>query len=407
MLRQRTVIVTLLLLLWTGFLAGCGNTLPDCTDPLGCVTVRPNQPLQIGYLLPLSGPASVLGEDLLRGIELAVADRNGELMGHPISLQAGDDGCSAAVGQRSLSLMLADDAVLGIIGPGCSDVARTLLPAINNAGVLTISPSATAADLMEDTAAPPFFFRTAPSRLTQARVAAEFAYTELGLRTAVTLQDGSETARTLQQQFAQSFQQLGGRILFQGSLSAGESNVSDVLTALLAEQPDVLYAPVFAPEANHIVNRLAELNHPTILIGADTVWDPMFPLSAGTAVDGMYLTATAVTGASYDAFVTRYQVTFGTEPSGPYHAHAYDATALMLTAIELAAVENNNGGLMLGRQALRDALLRIVNFEGETGLLACNEAGQCAAPTVGVYQMTVAEANGRNWPPPLVWMPEP
>ncbi|HID33945.1 MAG TPA: hypothetical protein EYP25_05130, partial [Anaerolineae bacterium] len=39
-----------------------------CDDPLGCVTIGPDDPVRIGYALVLSGPNESLGVDSRRGI---------------------------------------------------------------------------------------------------------------------------------------------------------------------------------------------------------------------------------------------------------------------------------------------------------------------------------------------------
>ncbi len=61
-----------------------------CTDPLGCVEIAAGDPIKIGYALVTAGPNSSLGEDSVRGIEIAVDDMGGEIMGHPIEI-VGED----------------------------------------------------------------------------------------------------------------------------------------------------------------------------------------------------------------------------------------------------------------------------------------------------------------------------
>ena len=122
----------------------CRDVLPDCQDPLGCVTIRPNDSIQIATMLSLSGNTAVIGEDALRGIELAVAEREGKLLNHDIELLGFDSGCNQRLGGRAAESIAGNESVLGIIGPTCSDVARTVIPIVNEAGQLLISPSATA-----------------------------------------------------------------------------------------------------------------------------------------------------------------------------------------------------------------------------------------------------------------------
>ena len=72
----------------------------ECTDPIGCITVAPGDPIVIASALVISGPNIELGTDSQRGVEIAIAMRP-EVLGHPVELQAEDDGCSAEGGQAA------------------------------------------------------------------------------------------------------------------------------------------------------------------------------------------------------------------------------------------------------------------------------------------------------------------
>ena len=78
---KKLSVVSLLLLL-TLVAAACGPTQQpfECTDPLGCVTIAPGDPVRIGYALVIAGPNESLGVDSRRGIEIAIDDHNGELL---------------------------------------------------------------------------------------------------------------------------------------------------------------------------------------------------------------------------------------------------------------------------------------------------------------------------------------
>ena len=97
-------------------------------------------------------------------------------------------------------------------------------------------------------------------------------------------------------------------------------------------------------------------------------------------------------------FVPKYLEMFGTEPISIFHAHAYDAIGLLLTAIEGVAVVDADGTLHIGRQALRDFLYSVVDYPGLTGSLTCSEYGDCADPVIAVYQYHVGE-----YPPERIW----
>ncbi len=52
-------------------------------DKIGVVKIKPGDPIRIGVWFVVAGPDASLGEDTKRGVELAVDDKKGKLLGHP------------------------------------------------------------------------------------------------------------------------------------------------------------------------------------------------------------------------------------------------------------------------------------------------------------------------------------
>jgi len=121
---------------------------------------------------------------------------------------------------------------------------------------------------------------------------------------------------------------------------------------------------------------------------------------------GMFLSGPYVTGQAYDDFLAKWDAKYGGAPPSGFHAHAYDATNMLLDAIAEVAVVGDDGTILVPRGALRDALTATAGFEGITGTLTCNENGDCATgEALGVFELTDAEVTGGNWPPAAVWTP--
>jgi len=93
----------------------------------------------------------------------------------------------------------------------------------------------------------------------------------------------------------------------------------------------------------------------------------------------------------YDRLLATYQEKYGTDPTAPFHAHAYDATTMVLDAIKKVAVVEDDGTLHIGRQALVDELFSTSGYTGITGTLTCDEYGDCADPKIAVNQVQDAE----------------
>jgi branched-chain amino acid transport system substrate-binding protein len=383
----------------------------ECTDAIGCVDIAPGEPIHIAYALTVSGATASLGEDSKGAIEIAVADRGGELLGHPLELTGEDTLCNAEGGQAAGTKISADATILGVIGTNCSSEARAAMPLISQAGMVMISPSNTNPDLT-DPSHPDHhagYFRTAHNDLFQGRVAAEFAYNELGVRKAATIHDGSPYAESLQRVFAEVFAELGGEVTAQEAINVGDTDMKPVLTSIASGAPEIIYFPIFEPEGNLIAAQSREVAglETVILMGADGLFADTFPEATGSAADGMYLSGpyVDVNDAAYGEFLAKWADQIGGVPPSGFHAHAYDASNMLLNGIEAVAVVDADGTVHVGRQALRDYLYGLTDYDGLTGNLTCNENGDCATgEALGVFKLSQAEVDGA-WPPPVFWQP--
>ena len=382
----------------------------ECTDAIGCVDVAPGDPIHMAYALTVSGATATLGEDSRGAIEIAIDDVGGELLGHPITLTGEDTLCNAEGGQAAGTKLAADPTIVGIIGTNCSSEARAAMPLISQAGMVMMSPSNTNPDLTNPDHPDhwPGYFRTAHNDIFQGAVAAQFAYNELGLRTAATIHDGSPYAESLQQVFADNFTELGGTITAQEAVNVGDTDMTGVLTSIAADAPAILYFPIFEPEGGFIADQADGTPglEDTILMGADGLLADTFPENAGAAGVGMYLSGPYVAGAEYDAFLAKWTAKFGGVPPSGFHAMAYDATNILFQSIEAVAVVDADGTVHIGRQALRDYMHSITGFPGLTGNLTCDANGDCATgEALGVFVLSDAEVTGGNWPPEVFWTP--
>jgi branched-chain amino acid transport system substrate-binding protein len=376
-----------------------------CTDPIGCVKIGPTDPIHIAYLLVVAGPNSALGIDSRNGIEIAIDDAGGKILGHDIKFDGEDGGCSADGGQAAGTKLAADPTIVAVMGTSCSSEARAAEPLLSAAGFVTMSSSNTAPDLTDPTNPNhyPGYFRTAHNDVIQGAAAADFAYNFLGVRKAATIHDGSLYADKLQGVFADNFTKLGGTVTLQTSVTIGQTDMSSVLADIAAGSPELIYFPIFLPEGAFLIDQAKTtpgLENVT-LMGADGLYSPDVMQTAGASVEGFLVSSPLVQGPAYDAFVAKYVAKFGEQPINIFHAHAYDGFNIIKAAIEKVAVQEADGTLYIPRQGLRDAVAATKDFQGLTGVLTCNVDGDCANPIIGVYEYHAGE-----YPPTLIWPTE-
>ncbi|MGD8624687.1 MAG: branched-chain amino acid ABC transporter substrate-binding protein [Anaerolineae bacterium] len=394
-MKKAFALLTIVMIL-TAALAACGPAAQfECTDEIGCVDIPPDDPIRIGYALVLSGANETLGIDSSRGVEIATEDQ-GQVLGHDIELVGEDSECSAEGGQKALTKLVSDPSLIGIIGTNCSSAGEPASKIASDAGMVLISPSNTAPSLTDpDQTWNPGYLRSCHNDKVQGAAMAEFAYNELGVRKAATIHDGSPYAEQLQQVFADTFVQMGGEITTQEAVNVGDTDMRPVLTKIAATEPEFIYYPIFIAEGGHITTQAKEVAglEDTILSGADGMISPDFVSAAGEAAEGMYISGPdlAFDNPKGQAFLATHLEKYGEEPLSAFHAHAYDGTMMLFAAIEKVAVQDDDGTLHIGRQALRDALYATSDFEGITGTLNCNEYGDCADPLITVNQIQNGE----------------
>jgi len=375
-----------------------------CSDPLGCVTIGTGASIHIAYALVTEGPNSSLGIDSRNGVEIAIDDSGGQILGHNIQFDGQNDGCSPEGGLAAGTALAADPSIVAVIGTSCTGAARTAMPLLSAAGFVMVSPSNTAPDLTEagNPNNYPGYLRTSWSDKVQGATAAQFAWEYLGITTAATIRDGSGYADYLRQAFADEFTNLGGTITAQKIIDPGQTDMSAMLTSIAAGAPELLYFPVFMPAGGYIISQARHTAglESAYLMGADSLYTLDVVTATGGDVEGFMATCPDFTkfGAAYtNTFLPAYRAKFG-EPTSAFHAHAYDAFMLIKAAIQQVAVVDLDGTIQIGRQALRDAMYGTVNFAGLTGNLTCSATGDCADPHIAVYEYHTGQ-----FPPEYIW----
>ncbi|GMR02809.1 MAG: branched-chain amino acid ABC transporter substrate-binding protein [Acidimicrobiia bacterium] len=374
-----------------------GGGAPEA-GPLGAVTVAPGEDIQIRSVEAISGDVAFLGVPNQRGTELAITDY-GPIKGHNVTIGTPlDDLCSAEGGQAAGQTVASDEQVVGVIGTSCSGAATAMSPLISQAGMVMISPSNTSPALTSDLAGTPGenynpgYYRTAHNDLFQGAAVAEFVFNQLKLTKAAAIHDGDPYTNGLATAFKNAFEKLGGEIVAFTAVNKGDTDMTGVLTEVAQAGPEVIYFPIFMPEGGFIaqqVGAVAGLEN-VVLIGADGLLTDNFMELKAT--EGMYFSGPNLDygnnkseiGTTAADFLAEYQAAYGEAPSAAFWAHSYDATVLLLSAIEKVSVELDDGSLFIDRQALRDELTSTKNFSGIIGTLSCDQFGDCGAQRISI-----------------------
>ena len=368
---------------------------------LGAVEVAPGEEIEIRSLNSITGDVAFLGTPNQRGAELAIADY-GPIAGRSVSIGVPlDDLCSPDGGQAAAQAIVADPSVVGVIGTTCSAAAVAASPLISAAGMVMIAPSNTSPTLTSNLAGTPGdsyhpgYYRTSHNDLFQGRAVARFVRDELGYDAAATIHDGDPYTQGLAQAFKDAFEELGGEVTTFTAVNKGDTDMIAVLTEVAAGDPQALFFPIFMPEGGYIVQQVgsvAGLEEVTLIVSAALLVDNFMELSES---EGVYISGpdlrfgsnrNSITGKVAQDLLAAYVNAYGEEPSGGYWAHAYDATTMLLRAIERVAVEVDET-LYIDRRRLRDEMNR-ASFDGIIGPITCDSFGDCGSQRLTVLHHT-------------------
>ena len=254
-----------------------------------------------------------------------------------------------------------------------------------------ISPANTSPVLTSDlagNAGPDYhkgYYRVTDNDLIEASVVAHFSYDELGLRTMVTIHDGDPYTSAIANALAAAFREHGGAVPVVAQVAKGQTDMATVLAQFEEADPDGVFIPLFPSEATTLLRQAAQsgaLEGVTMIGGAAILTTEVLALPES---EGLYFTApdlgdsgntNQATGRSAADVLAAFEVAFGGPPTSPYWGHGYDATTLLLSAIEQVPVVDGDT-LNIDRVALRDALDSTADFQGIVGTLTCDDFGDC------------------------------
>ncbi|TMK86404.1 MAG: hypothetical protein E6G44_03645, partial [Actinobacteria bacterium] len=251
--------------------------------PLGAVTVAAGAPMKIALIEALSGDTASLGVDQQRGVQIAIDDKGGKLLGHSVQLISIDETSGGAVcgdgpgGTAAAQKVAADKSIVGVIGTSCSGDAVPAMPILGPAGYTMISGSNTSPFLTSVDAKTPGpahkdgYFRVAHNDTFQGKAAADCVFNQLGATKAATINDGDAYTVGLAKAFETAFTADGGQVVDSAAVGKTQTDMHAVLTEVASKAPQIIYFPIFEPAGDYIVKQAKDVSGltNTALMGAD------------------------------------------------------------------------------------------------------------------------------------------
>jgi branched-chain amino acid transport system substrate-binding protein len=347
---------------------------------MGCGEKR-QATIKIGINAPITGDIPKVGEGTkfaaqmwLEGIQAAGGLQVGDKK-YPVELVIEDSEAKAESAVKANTKMIAEDGVLVIIGPQASKEAIPAGGVANDYQTPMISPWSTNPDTTKNR---PFVFRGCFLDPFQGPVVAKFIKGEFGFSKAAVLYDvASDYPKGLAEFFKSAWEEINGAgsVVAYESFTTKDTDFSAQLTKIKESGAEFLFAPQYYNEVALIVKQAHELGFTQPIVGSDSWGSAETVKLCGPDCYGLFFSthyaAAGAQGATKE-FIDRYQKKHGYVPD--------DVAALTWDSIRLAAqaivgTGGLTGDLKKDRQAVRDQLAKIKDFEGITGKMTFTEEG--------------------------------
>ncbi len=336
---------------------------------LGALTACPRgaDELRIGVAGPMTGDQSKQGQDLRKGVELAVEEWNarGGVLGKKVRLLVEDDQHDPRQAVAVANKLVQSGAV-GVVGHWNSSSSIPASGVYQRANVVMITPASTHPALTEQGFQN--VFRVCGRDDQQGPVAARFAREALKAKRVAILHDKTTYGQGLADQFKPA---LGPEIevVYYGGITQGDKDFRSVLTTVIARRPDVLFFGGIYPEAGLLIRQAKELGLRGAFLSGDGSIDQKFIEIAGAAAEGAYFTfgPDPANIPQAKTFLEKYHQKYGEH--GPYSIYAYDAANILLRSIAEAGATRGEAVSRVIRQSAHEGALGTIRFDAKGDVL--------------------------------------
>ena len=317
--------------------------------------------IKIGVILGFTGPIESLTPSMADAAELAmkeVTDSGLLLDGSTVSAVRADSTCiDAGAATAAAERLITSDGVKGIMGADCSGVTGAILNNVAVAnGVVMVSPSATSPGLSHnDNEDNGLFFRTAPSDARQGVVMTEVLMEE-GIKEVAVTYTNNDYGKGLADAFQAAFEAAGGSVTINAAHEDGKADYSAEVGALASAGGERLVVAGYVDQGGSGIVRAA------IDSGAfDTFHFPDGMISAkleenfGSEIDGSTGQHPGTDSEGASIFTDLVGGAF--DATSPFTPESYDATALIMLAMQAAGSSDSN--------AYKAKVMDVANAPGE------------------------------------------
>lgn len=329
--------------------------------------------VRLAYVAAQTGPYTPLTIHGIRAAELAIEEANleDEVEGVRIILQVFDTQASPDQASVLKDAFIPDDSFIGVIGGAFSGETRAILPSLQEAGLVAVSPSATnvqlpvvpcLADDANATECPDqtVFHRVVPDDDVQAAGLTDYVTKVLKFNRMAFAHDNTDYGKGVAEGTRDLLKEAGVQETTTVAIDPASQDYSAAVNTIRGTNPQAVFYGGYSPEAGRLAKQLKDAGFQGQFISGDGSLDPDFVTNAGGAgAEGAILTcsctlATEDSEGEAGEFAKKFKQKFGYSP-GVYAVQGYDAARIFIDGMK----EGH-----LTRSAMHDYVEGLTTVEG-------------------------------------------
>ena len=297
------------------------------------------QPVPVGAVEILTGPAAAYGVAIKAGLDLALDEINakGVLGGRKIALTVEDSAGQKDQAINAARKLIGRDKVVAIIGPTLSTEMFAVGPVVNERKIPIVGTSTTATGITDIGS---YVFRTSLPESDVLPVTMKAAM-KRGVKTIALMYANDEAfAKSGFEVMKATADKVGLKIVTIETFGSKDTDFSAQLTKIKSLKPDAIGLSALVEPTSGVLLQARQLGigRETLFIGGNGANSPKLGEIAGPAADGLIVGSPwfiAKKDPLNEAFVTAFKTRFGKDPD-QFSAQAYDALKIVAKAIDAA-----------------------------------------------------------------------
>ena len=313
----------------------CGSSddsASDTTAPASTEVTCDSPVASVALQFPETGDAANLGAPMLKGAQLAIDEYNAANADACVTLKTFDTQGDPAKAPAVAQAVIGDATILGLVGPGFSGESLAALPLYDEAGLATITGSATNATIQDQGFK--IFHRILANDAVQGPAIAKYISETLKPASVGIVDDASDYGKGL----ADTVKTAAGKtVVASDSIDPKAADFSAAVSKMKDANPEVIFFGGYYGEAVKLSTQLRDAGVTATLVFGDGVKDQAgYADAAGPAAEGALIACPCKDGSA--DFISAWNAKYGEVP-GTYGAEYYDATNVMLNIIKAGAAD--------------------------------------------------------------------